>query len=214
MKKIVFMGDSITDSYRPYEDDRFLGSGYPEFVKGELNYKYGDEYQLFNRGISGNRISDLYARIKLDAINLKPDYFSLLIGVNDVWHEIDYKNGISADKYEKLYELLIETVKEALPDIKIFILEPFVLEYTATENTEQIPDRWNLFNTGVRERAAVAKKVAEKYGLTFIPLQVKMEEEVSRLGIATVSEDGVHPTAAGHLIIAREWLKAFEDQIV
>ena len=48
---------------------------------------------FLNKGISGNRIVDLYARIKSDVINLKPDVISVLIGVNDTWHEFGSQNG-------------------------------------------------------------------------------------------------------------------------
>ncbi len=213
MKKILLQGDSITDCYRPRENDRFLGSGYPEFVKAEIVYKYGKEYELINRGVSGNRITDLYSRVKQDIINLKPDYLSILIGVNDFWHELEYNNGVDTDKFETMYCLLIDTIKEALPNIKIFLLEPFVLKYSSTRNTEEQPERWNNFNNGVRERAAAVKRVAEKYSLPFIPLQKILDEETERLEIEDVTVDGVHPTPTGHLIISREWLKTFESII-
>ena len=59
------------------------------------------EYEFINRGISGNRVTDLFARMKSDIINLKPDYVSILIGVNDVWHEIESNDGVSTEIYEK-----------------------------------------------------------------------------------------------------------------
>ena len=85
-KLILFQGDSITDAGRNRENDAGTGTGYPTFVKGELGLSNPGEYEFINRGISGNRIVDLYARIKADIINLKPDYMSILIGVYDVWH--------------------------------------------------------------------------------------------------------------------------------
>ena len=121
MKTVLFQGDSITDCGR----GNGLGNGYPLFVTAELNSKNPNEYNFINKGISGNRIVDVYARIKADIINLKPDYMSILIGVNDVWHEISYQNGVDADKFYKIYCMLIEEIKEALPNIKITILEPF-----------------------------------------------------------------------------------------
>ena len=102
MKKILFMGDSITDAMRDREADDYLGAGYASMVAGELGYKEPYAYQFVNRGISGNRIIDLHARIRCDMINLQPDYISILIGVNDVWHEYTRKNGVAADKFEVL----------------------------------------------------------------------------------------------------------------
>ena len=64
--------------------------------------------------------------------DLKPDYISFLIGVNDVWHEFSRHNGVDADKYEKIYTMLIEEIKEELPEVKIMFLEPFCLRATRT----------------------------------------------------------------------------------
>ena len=122
MKTILFQGDSITDAGRNRDYDPHRGSGYATIVSGKLGYEYPDEYNFINRGISGNRSVDLYARIKQDLINHRPDYLSILIGVNDVWHELNEQNGVAAPKFEMVYSMLIEEIKEALPDIKIFIL--------------------------------------------------------------------------------------------
>ena len=117
MRKIVlFQGDSITDASRMREVPGSLGTGYANYVAGELGMDAPYQYKFYNRGISGNRIVDLYARIKQDMINLKPDYMSILIGVNDVWHEYSYQNGVSAEKFEMVYDLLIRELKQELPD--------------------------------------------------------------------------------------------------
>ena len=82
---------------------------------------------------------------------------SLLIGVNDVWHELGgVHNGVDAVKFEKVYSMLIEEIKEVLPELKIMILEPFVLEGFATNPTEQEPDRLDTFQKEVALRAAAA----------------------------------------------------------
>ena len=112
MKTILFQGDSITDCGRNREMITSTGVGYPLLVKAQLGFENPGEYTFINKGISGNRIVDLYARIKADIINLKPDYISFLIGVNDVWHEFGGHNGVDADKFEKIYTMLIEEIKE------------------------------------------------------------------------------------------------------
>ncbi|MBR6551360.1 MAG: hypothetical protein IKT89_00820 [Clostridia bacterium] len=133
MKTFLFQGDSITDAERKREDNNNLGYGYPNIVASKYLSENINEYQFINKGISGNRIVDLYARIKFEIINLKPDYMSILIGINDVWHEISSQNGVDDEKFRKILSMLIEEVKEALPDIKIIMLEPFVLKGPATE---------------------------------------------------------------------------------
>ncbi len=202
--RILFQGDSITDAGRSREDNYNLGRGYPLLVEAELGLKEPAKYEFLNRGISGNRIVDLYARIKADIINLKPDVMSILIGVNDVWHELsDNPNGVSADKFFKIYSMLIDEVMEALPNIKIMILEPFVLKACSTEG------RWEEFDTEVRKRAAMAKKVAEKYGLPFIPLQEGFDELCKSAPESYWLGDGVHPTPKGHAFIKNQWLACF-----
>ena len=211
-KLILFQGDSITDSSRHREYDDGRGQGYVTMISGELGATYPYQYQFLNRGISGNRSVDLLARIKSDLINLKPDYLSLLIGVNDVWHELDRQNGVSAEKYEVILDMIINEVKTALPDIKILLLEPFVLPGTGTRENPAVPGRnFPLFDKEVRLRAAAAKRIAEKYALTVVPLQdifTKAEADAPYEGYWL--KDGVHPTAFGHTLIKREWIKAFE----
>ena len=128
--RILFFGDSITYSGRLFENDAVLGSGYPRFVEATLGFEEPGQHTFINRGISGNRIVDLYARIKCDVLNLKPDVMSILIGVNDVWHELlERPNGVTPEKFFKVYSMLIEEIKEALPNIKIMIMEPFQRTY-------------------------------------------------------------------------------------
>lgn len=204
MKTILFQGDSITDAERSREHDINLGIGYPTLVSGELGLECPNQYRFLNRGVGGNRVVDVYARMKIDILNLKPDVLSILVGVNDVWHEFMIQNGLDADKYFKVYSLLIEEVKEALPDIKIMIMEPFVLKASNTE------ERWEEFQAGVQAMAQKSKEIAEKYNLVFIPLQEKFDKAAEMAPNDYWLMDGVHPTAAGHEIIKREWIKNFK----
>lgn len=211
MKTILFQGDSITDCCRGRENFNNIGDGYPVLVRAKLGFDEPYAYDFQNRGVSGNRSVDLYARIRSDIINLRPDYMSILIGVNDVWHGVSWDNGVSPEKYEKIYCMLLDEIKAELPDVKIMILEPFCLKGSATENTEEQPDKWNEFNGGVRAMAKKAKAVAEKYSLPFVPLQDKFDEVSKDKDTSYWLMDGVHPNAPGHELIAREWLKAFKE---
>lgn len=211
MKLILFQGDSITDAGRNKELPHGMGVGYANMVAGELGLTKPYEYMFRNRGISGNRVVDLFARMKKDMINLKPDVMSILIGVNDVWHEYNYQNGVSAEKYELVYDLMVEELLRELPDLKLIIMEPFVLPGSNTVTTEETPGRWEFFAKEVPLRAQAARRIAEKYGLPFVELQ-KLFDKVN----ADAPEpdywlrDGVHPTAAGHALIKKAWLEAFE----
>ncbi len=206
-KLFLFQGDSITDAGRDRGYDECRGSGYPTIVAARLGLDRPGEYRFINRGVSGDRIVELNARIKEDIINLKPDVLTILIGINDVWHELNGNhNGVSDTKYRRTYFEIIEEIKEALPGVKIFILEPFVLKASATEKD------WDYFRTETDLRAKSAKQVAETCGCRFVPLQAKFD------ALCAVQEpsywliDGVHPTAAGHQVIADELIKAFKNE--
>lgn len=210
-KIILFQGDSITDCGRSRDiGNDYAGSGYAQLVKAALGCEAPAEYTFINRGVSGDRIVDVYARIKLDIINLKPDYMSLLIGINDVWHEISRQNGVAPEKFEKIYDMLLTEIKEALPDIKIMLLGAYVLEGPATCNTENTPDRWERFRRGAETNAAIAKRLAEKHGLPYIPLQEVFDKACEKAEPSYWACDGVHPTPMGHELIKKEWLKGFE----
>ena len=210
MKRIVFWGDSITDCGRNRNDLYHMGAGYANLVKADLGYRCPGEYEFTNHGISGDRTVDLYARIKAGFLNWPPDYASILIGVNDTWHEIAYKNGIATAKFEKLYEMMLDEILEALPDIKLMLIAPFVLEGYNTCNTEENPTRLEQFRVDVAEKAAVTKKMAEKYNLPLIELQPAFDAALERAPAEYWAYDGVHPTVCGHEIIKRLWLETFE----
>lgn len=197
--RIVYQGDSITDVGRSRENDFHMGAGYPTVTTARLSYDFPGKYECINRGISGNRVVDLYQRWRIDTVNLKPDIISILIGVNDVWHDLnDRWNGVEADRFEKVYDMLLEYTREKLPDTKVIVIEPFVLKGTATEND------WDYFEKEVPLRAAAAKRVAEKYGATFIPMQADLDA-ACRIAPADVwLKDGVHPNFAGREMIARK----------
>lgn len=209
--KILFQGDSITDVGRERNNERWselgfpqvMGCGYPQLIAAKLGFECPNEYEFLNRGISGNRVSDLLGRMKIDMINEKPDIMSILIGVNDVWHDYLVGNGISAELFEKIYNLLIQEVKKELPDIRILILEPFILRGTATEQN------YEEFRAEVLLRAKAAKRVAEMNHVEFIPLQEIFDRVVKLAPANHWLGDGVHPTSAGHELIAREWIKQF-----
>ena len=203
--RILFQGDSITDAGRAKDNDINLGYGYPRLVEAALGYEEPGCHTFINKGISGNRIVDLYARIKRDILNYKPDVMSILIGVNDVWHEFaESPNGVAAEKFYKVYDMLIEEIKEALPDIKILILEPFALKASGTEA------HWDEFRTETAKRAEKAKLIAEKHNLVFVPLQAGFDALCEKAEPSYWLRDGVHPTAMGHEFIKNEWLKAYK----
>ena len=215
--KIVFFGDSITDMRRSYTEKQSsciwsYGSGYPFLVASDLYRIDPIKYQVINRGVSGNGVVDLYARIKGDVWNLKPDVLSILIGVNDVWHEIQSGEGVDLARFEKTYRNIIEETLSELPNVKIILCEPFFLKGEATQSTQSNPTKYERFKV-VYEYAKVVKKLAEEYELCFVPLQEKFNEASKKFGEEQYLYDGVHPMIAGATLIADEWLKVFKELI-
>lgn len=208
--KILFQGDSITDVGR--NTDRgstiSMGQGYPLLVDARLSVKYPQQLQFLNFGISGNRVVDIYSRIKADFWNHQPDVFSLLIGVNDVWHEVGHHNGVDARRFENVYRMLIDDTLRELPNLKIIAMEPFVLPGTATTGLE------DYFRTEVSARAEAVRRVAGEYQLIFLPLQKLLDDACALAPASYWLSDGVHPTPAGHQLIADAWIDTFEKHIL
>lgn len=207
---ILFQGDSITDAQRNQEIPFNLGSGYPYQVASRLGYEHPGKYTFYNRAISGNRSVDVYARIKQDIINLQPDYLSILIGVNDVWHEFISKNGVSIEKYEMIYNLMLEEILDSLPNVKIFLLEPYALpDFSSPHIPSNELDDWKLLQKLVGEYAGATARVAQNNDILFVPLQKKFEEFNRKYPSILLNYDGIHPTIYGHRLICDEWLKQF-----
>ena len=203
MKKILFQGDSITDASRMREHPYNLGQGYPNFVAGRLGLQYPGEYEFQNRGISGNRIVDLYARSKCDILNLAPDYMSILIGVNDVWHE-QHDNGVSAPKFKKIYGMLLEELLDERPQMKILLVEPFVMKGTATS------EKFDWFLEEVMLRARAVEELAAQYQLPFLPIQRDLNRLATIAPVEHWLAEGVHPTVYFHQYLADRWIEIFE----
>ncbi|MCG3149742.1 MAG: Acetylxylan esterase [Verrucomicrobiae bacterium] len=200
---ILFQGDSITDAGREREAtgaNAGLGRGYAFLTAAALLAdRPADKLQFLNRGISGNRIVDLYARIKADVINLKPAVLSVLIGVNDTWHEFGSKNGVAVPKYERVYTDFLNEVKAALPDISLVLCEPFVLP------CGHVTKDWIV---EMDQRRAVVKKLSQQFNTVFVPFQAMFDAAQKQAPPEYWTGDGVHPTAAGHYRMAQAWIQA------
>jgi lysophospholipase L1-like esterase len=212
--KVLFQGDSITDCGRPYDLGgksycESLGHGYVKIIAGRLPVDYPDYgWQCYNRGISGNKVTQLYGRWQTDALNLKPGILSILIGVNDVWHGLqdpdkDY-NGVPADHYERTYRSLLQFTREVLPEIRFILGQPFLLKGSL----------WTTeFEAGVKERQAIVRKLAEEFDAACIDYQAAFDAALQNLPLDALTGDGVHITNIGNTVMADAWLKTFKTLI-
>lgn len=203
MKHIVFQGDSITDANR-LNTIHGMGCGYASIVSGMLGAKYPGEYNCVNAGVSGDKVVNVYARIKRDLWNYNPDIVSFFLGINDIWHEYNGQNGVDEKRFEKVYDLIIEETLERFPNVKIMLIAPFISVGSVLD------DLGENFKKEVYDRANLVQKIADKHNLPCITLQDKFDkahEKYPERNYWTV--DGVHPTTSGHQIIADAWLDAY-----
>lgn len=194
--RILFQGDSITDAGR-FGDPAGLGSGYVNVLAGWLAGRYPElNLTVLNRGTSGHRIYDLEERWSADAIELQPDWLSILIGINDTWRRYD-SNLISAPAdFEACYRRILDRIiKET--SANIIMLEPFLLPTPA----DRIAWREDL-----DPRIAAVRRVACDYAALYLPFDGLFAAAATRQPAPYWLHDGVHPTAAGHAFIAQTWL--------
>ena len=203
---ILFQGDSITDANR--DKKRILpniayslGSGYAVLAASELLKNYPEKsLQIFNRGVSGDKVFQLADRWDKDCLEIKPTVLSIMIGVNDYWAAKKSGYAGTIQTYQDDYKRLIERTKTNLPTVKIIIGEP----YAVVGVKEVTPDWYPAFD----EYRMTARKIAEQYNCGFIPYQSVFDKAQSKAPGAYWTYDGVHPTAAGNQIMAEAWLQA------
>ena len=202
---VLFQGDSITDAGRTRDSAEPnaagpLGNGYPLLVASAvLAARPASGLRFYNRGISGNKVPDLQQRWTADTVNLHPDVLSILIGVNDFWHKLDHGYNGTVQDYEQQYTALLAETRSALPGVHMIVLEPFVLR------TGAVDARW--FPEFDQRRAAAAR-VATHARATFVPLQSIFNQRARTAPPEYWAADGVHPTPAGHAVIAEHWRRA------
>lgn len=205
---ILFQGDSITDGGRlkgkenEWDLNHQMGHGYAYLINAALGTAYPQAYfRFYNRGISGNRIADLYGRWKEDTLNLNPDVLSILIGINDCGSTLNDQSGSSLDRFEKIYQLLLDEAFEKNESIRIVICEPFALPVGAVAENYAA---WTELLKPLQEKA---RMVADRNHAVFVPLQSRFEEMLQFREPEYWIWDGIHPTVCGHQVIADQWMK-------
>ena len=206
MTRIVIQGDSVTDAGRMKDERNQLGRGYPMLVAAQLGLEAPGKYEVLNRGVGGDRITGVYDRVKKDITNLEPDVLSILIGVNDVWHELAPSHcGTDTPKFTRVYRMLLEEVLAAVPQVKIMLFAPYVLRGEKTEKY------YDAFRAGIEEKETAVRQLAGEFRLPFYTLQDKFDAAAKLAPNEYWVRDGVHPTLNGQMLIASEWLKAFRE---
>lgn len=203
---ILFQGDSITDAGRDRggvtaNNVKGLGSGYALLATSQLLHDHAAKtLQIFNRGISGNKVHQLAERWDTDCLDIKPTVLSILIGVNDFWHMLNGKYSGTIDTYRNDYRALLQRTKDKLPDVKLVIGEPF-----AVTGVKAVDNTWFPRFT---EYQQAARALAKEFGATFIPYQSVFDKAAKVAPSSYWTGDGVHTTLAGSQLMAEAWLQA------
>lgn len=203
--KVLFIGDSISDyeRARPVGEGLFeaLGKSYVTDVAAQFTCMKPDmKLRFVNVGVSGNNVRDLKARWQTDVFDQKPDWVSVLIGINDVWRQFDSplqtEQHVLPDEYEAIYDELIRTT---LGKVKgMILISPYFME----------PNRSDPMRARMDEYGAIVKKLAAKYGQTFIDMQQAWDELFTHMHPCNIAWDRIHPNHVGCVYIANQILKA------
>ena len=203
--KLVFIGDSITDCERarPIGEGLFgaTGKGYVSLIEGFLGAIHpAHAIRVVNMGVSGNTVPDLKARWQTDALDLKPDWLSIMIGVNDVWRQFDLPRQTEIHVLPEVYgRTLDELVARAKPKVKgLVLMAPFYVE----------PNRADAMRSRMDEYGAIVKKTAARHDALFIDTQAAFDAVLQHMHANAIAWDRVHPNNLGHAIIARAFLNA------
>ncbi len=201
--RLVMNGDSITDCgrCRPVGKRNELGNGYVSMVDALLLARYPElGIEILNTGVSGNTIRHVAERWQTDVIDLKPDWLSLMIGINDVWRQFDAADrpeaGVLPDEYVETYDRLIGGVRPSLKGL--ILVTPYLIE----------PDIEDPMRARMDQYTAVVKTMAEKYDAILVDAQVAFNAALEQLPSSALAGDRVHPGKGGHMIIARAFLRA------
>lgn len=202
---VLFQGDSITDCGRARRSEgksEDLGAGYPMLVAAWCAALHPELHLRFlNRGISGNRTRDLAQRWQRDCLDLRPKWVSLLIGINDTWRRYDSHEVTTAQQYETDYRRMLQSARDTL-GARLILCEPFVLPTP--------PDRIR-WREDLDPKLAIVRRLAAEFDALLVPLDDIFARAAQQRGdVAFWADDGVHPTAAGHALIAHAWLRAVE----
>lgn len=201
--RIVFFGDSITDCDRDRGDLNSLGNGYVKILADKLRPIYPDtDIELINKGISGDRVQELLARVQTDVIDLKPDAVVIMIGINNVWHKFTHGKELDLAEFEQDLKELITKLKAA--GIVVIFLEPFLLP---------APDKLRMRKV-FNDELKIIDRVGEEMCDEFVAFDEMFNGLVESIPYTEYSLDGVHPTHRGSRLIANTAIKAIRKHLL
>jgi len=208
--RLLFQGDSITDMLwdRKERPGYHLGHSYVYLIAARLGVDMPQaQLDVYNRGISGNKVADLRKRWQKDAIDMKPDLLSILIGVNDVGSNLD---GVDVKAWEADYRFILDLSFEANQNLHLVLLDPFVLPSGRLSDT----DAFKKWRYQVERLIPIVGQLAKDYNAIHVKTQVVFDNAAKAVSPEQWIWDGVHPLPQGHELIARNWLQEVSKHFV
>jgi lysophospholipase L1-like esterase len=215
--RLLFIGDSVTDCDRGRDGDLSLGCGYVNLIWLWYSALYPQSRaEFFNRGVSGDRIESLLGRWDKDCLELKPDFITVLIGINNIVHR--FKRGIvtSEAQFREAYRAILQkTVKSV--KARIIIMEPFllpVMDYKDAPSYIPVMENYAEWRENLDPVIEIVRCLAAEFGAEIIPLDGIFKEAALKREPAFWTSDGVHPSMPGHALIAQAWFEKVRDILI
>ena len=199
MKTLLFLGDSITDCNH-YFDPENLGYGYVRMIEKQINTP-DKNYQVQNFGNDGFTIPALRRLWQRKGLNLKPDFITILIGINDlaVIKNTGITPSVGLAQFREQYQALIEDIR-LMTDCPILLMEPFIFPH---------PAEYATWETELHQMNKFIHQLAVDNGLFFLPLWEDLLSAAKKDGFSEITTDGIHLTAEGHKILAGQWIRNY-----
>jgi lysophospholipase L1-like esterase len=203
--RLVLIGDSITDCgrARPVGEGHgeALGNGYVGLIDSMIRTVYPHvPIRLMNVGTSGNTVRDLRERWQSDVLDLRPDWLSVMIGINDVWRQFDsplqQERHVGLDEYR---QTLAELVRATRPQLRgLILMTPYFIEPRTADPMRAMMDRYG----------AVVRELAAAHDAILVDTQAAFDRLLAHTHPMSIAWDRVHPNQTGHMVLARAWLNA------
>jgi len=202
--RLVCIGDSVTDCERarPIGEGLFgaIGKGWVAQVDALLMAAYPAHcIRVTNVGISGNTVQSLAERWQTDVLDLKPDWLSVMIGINDVWRQFDIPRqqaGVDLATYERTYTDLLARTRPTLKGL--VLMTPYFIEANPAD----------AMRVRMDEYGAVVRRLAQRFDAILVDTQAAFQAFLAHHHSAEIAWDRVHPNHIGHMILARSFLDA------